>query len=192
MSDSVTLWTVAHQAPLSTGFPRQERRSGLLHPFFQGIFLTPGIALMSPALAGGFFTTESPGKPIRLGEWGKIETSSSQLTLPSTAPRPGAVRSEDREVHLQMIFISHASLAGVEVLEARLGVRFLLAAPLQVWIHLEEGKEMPFWLLQAKPQKLIQRSPGGCWMMWRVQLPLWDRKRVRSGRVQWLGPPQKA
>ena len=25
----------------------------------------PGIKLMSPALAGGFFTTEPPGKPLR-------------------------------------------------------------------------------------------------------------------------------
>ena len=33
----VTPWTVAHQAPLSVGFPRQEYWSGLL---FQGIFLT--------------------------------------------------------------------------------------------------------------------------------------------------------
>ena len=27
-----TLWTVAHQAPLSMGFSRQEHWSGLLHP----------------------------------------------------------------------------------------------------------------------------------------------------------------
>ena len=35
MSDSVTLWTVAHQAPLSMGFSRQEYWSGLS-------FLSPG------------------------------------------------------------------------------------------------------------------------------------------------------
>jgi len=29
MSDSATPWTVAHQAPLSVGFPRQEYCSGL-------------------------------------------------------------------------------------------------------------------------------------------------------------------
>ena len=28
VSDSATPWTVAHQAPLSMGFPRQEYRSG--------------------------------------------------------------------------------------------------------------------------------------------------------------------
>ena len=32
MSDSVTPWTVAHQAPLSMGFPRQEYWSGLSFP----------------------------------------------------------------------------------------------------------------------------------------------------------------
>ena len=32
MSNSVTLWTVAHQAPLSMGFPRQESWSGLPFP----------------------------------------------------------------------------------------------------------------------------------------------------------------
>ena len=36
MSDSVTLWTVARQAPLSMGFPRQEDWSGLPMPFSRG------------------------------------------------------------------------------------------------------------------------------------------------------------
>ena len=53
-----TSWTVAHQAPLSIEFPRQEYWSGLP-------LLTPGdlpdlgikpISLASPALSGGFFT----------------------------------------------------------------------------------------------------------------------------------------
>ena len=54
-----TPWTVAHQAPLSVEFSR-------------GRFPTPGhlpepriepASLMSPALAGGYFTTVPPGKP---------------------------------------------------------------------------------------------------------------------------------
>ena len=61
----VTLWTVAHQAPLSMRFPRQEYWSGL--PFSPPRdLLEPGIKPMSPvspALAGGLFTTEPPGKP---------------------------------------------------------------------------------------------------------------------------------
>ena len=39
MSDSVTLWTVAHQAPVSVGFSRQTHWSGL-HFLLQRIFLT--------------------------------------------------------------------------------------------------------------------------------------------------------
>ena len=54
----VTLWTVAHQAPLSMGFSRQEYQRGC-HALLQGIFLTQGSNLMSPALAGGFFTTSA-------------------------------------------------------------------------------------------------------------------------------------
>ena len=54
------LWTIDHQAPLPMVFPKQEYWSGLPSP---GHLLDPGIEPMSPALAGGFFTTEPPGKP---------------------------------------------------------------------------------------------------------------------------------
>ena len=57
-----TPWTVAHQAPLSMGFLRQEYWSGLPFPA-PGALPDPGIEALSPALAGGFFTAESPGKP---------------------------------------------------------------------------------------------------------------------------------
>ena len=59
------LWTVAYQAPLSMEFSGQEYWSGLP-------FLIPGdlpdwgiepSSIASPALAGGFFITEAPGKP---------------------------------------------------------------------------------------------------------------------------------
>ena len=63
MFDSfATPWTVVCQGPVSMGFPRQEYWSGL--PFLSpGGFPDPGIEPLSPALAGGFFTTEPPGKP---------------------------------------------------------------------------------------------------------------------------------
>ena len=57
----VTLWTVAHQTPLSMGFSRQEYWSGLPCPS-PGHLPDPGIeptSLTSPALAGGFFTTST-------------------------------------------------------------------------------------------------------------------------------------
>ena len=59
----MTPGTIAHQAPLSMGFPRQEYWSGLLFPP-PGDLLDPGINPMSPALAGGFFTSEQPEKPL--------------------------------------------------------------------------------------------------------------------------------
>ena len=59
-------WTATVQAPLSMKFPRQGYLSGL--PFSTpGDLPDPGIELMSPALAGRFFTTEPPGKPPRHG-----------------------------------------------------------------------------------------------------------------------------
>ena len=56
-----TLWTIACQDPLSMGFSRQEYWTGLLCPLL-GDLPGPGIeleSLMSPVLAGGFFTTSS-------------------------------------------------------------------------------------------------------------------------------------
>ena len=56
-----TLWTVAHQAPLWVGFSRQEYWSGLLCPP-SGDLPNTGIkpmSLMSPKLAGRFFTTST-------------------------------------------------------------------------------------------------------------------------------------
>ena len=62
MSTPLQSWTVACQAPLSMGFPRQEGWSGL--PFFPPQDLPdPGTKPLSPALAGRLFTTEPPGKP---------------------------------------------------------------------------------------------------------------------------------
>ena len=63
-----TPWTVASQAPLSMEFSRQEHWSGLLFPSAKDL-CNPGVkftSLASPALAGRFFTTEPPGKPIHL------------------------------------------------------------------------------------------------------------------------------
>ena len=61
-----TPWTVAHQALLSMEFSRQEywREWQCLSP---ADLLDPGIEpapLMSPVLAGGFFTIAPPGKPL--------------------------------------------------------------------------------------------------------------------------------
>ena len=57
-----TPWTVARQTPLSMEFSRQEYWNGLSFPSL-GDLPNTGIKPTSPALAGRFFTTESPGKP---------------------------------------------------------------------------------------------------------------------------------
>ena len=62
VSDSVTPWTIARQAPLFMGFPRQGYWSGLPFPSPED-FPDSGIEPMSPVLAGGFLTAEPPGKP---------------------------------------------------------------------------------------------------------------------------------
>ena len=51
------------QAPPSMEFSRQEYWSGLLFPSL-GDRPDPGIEPVSPILAGRFFTTMPPGKPI--------------------------------------------------------------------------------------------------------------------------------
>ena len=76
-----TLWTVAHLAPLSVGFSRQEYWSGLLCPP-PGDLLNPGMepaSLTSPALAAGFFTTSATWEAhilqARILEWVTISFS---------------------------------------------------------------------------------------------------------------------
>ena len=68
MSDSFeTPWTVAHQAPVSTGFSRKEYWRGLPCPL-QGDRPDPGMkrmSLKSTALAGRFLTTSAIlGSPL--------------------------------------------------------------------------------------------------------------------------------
>ena len=64
-----TLWTVAHQAPLSMRFSRQEYWNSLPFPH-PGDLPSPRnkpMSLMSPALAGKFFTCLAlPGKPTNV------------------------------------------------------------------------------------------------------------------------------
>ena len=78
MSDSfATPWTVAHQAPLSTGYPRQEYWNGLPLPSPGGL-PDPGIkpeSLAVSTLAGRFFTTVTPGKPVPYSKSKSLWTS---------------------------------------------------------------------------------------------------------------------
>ena len=55
-------WTLAHQAPLSMGFPRQECWSGLPCPP-PGDLSNLGIKARSPALQADSLPSEPPAKP---------------------------------------------------------------------------------------------------------------------------------
>ena len=90
VSNSVTPWTVAHQAPLSMGFTRKEYWNGLPFPP-PGDLPDPGIepaSLVSPALAGRFFTTELPGKPL-----GPSESESNSRSVVSDSLPPHGLHS---------------------------------------------------------------------------------------------------
>ena len=79
MSDSfVTPWTVAQQAPLSMGFSSQGHWTGFPPPP-PGDLPDPGIKPTSPALAGGFLTTEPPGNTLYTSvDKSKVPTSGSK------------------------------------------------------------------------------------------------------------------
>ena len=76
-----TLWTVAHQAPLSTAFSRQEYWSGL--PSSRGLSWPRDriCTICNSCNAGGFFTTEPRGKPHH------IRHSEKQILLALLAMR---------------------------------------------------------------------------------------------------------
>ena len=85
-SDSCDPCTVAHQAPLSVGFFRQDYWSGLPFPSFRGSSRPRDRTCIScvSCLAGRFFTTESSGKP--LDNIQDIKNACSQLSsVPLTA-----------------------------------------------------------------------------------------------------------
>ena len=71
------------QAPLFMGFSRQEYGSGLPCPS-PGDLPDTGIEPLSPALAGGFFTTEPPGKPM--ANQRLLSTSTLRRVVPLLSP----------------------------------------------------------------------------------------------------------
>ena len=68
VSDSATPRTVAHRAPLSMGFSRQEYWSELLFSS-PGDLPDPGIKTWSPALQADSLPSEPPRKPIAYDTW---------------------------------------------------------------------------------------------------------------------------
>ena len=83
----------AHQAPLTMGFSNQEYWTGLPFPF-PGDLPQPGIKPASPALAGGFFTTESLGKSISRYEHSIIHNLIPELLRLNCRPMPNTSWSD--------------------------------------------------------------------------------------------------
>ena len=67
-SDSATSWTVAHQAPLSTGFPRREYWSGLPVPSPGDFHLVPKYVLIERLLSAGLVPATGNRSPVQ--PWG--------------------------------------------------------------------------------------------------------------------------
>ena len=101
----VTLWTIAHQGPLSQGFSRQEYWSGLPWPP-PGDLPGPGIkpaSLMSPALAGKFFTT--------IATWEAPEEWLTSANSPEVIYLTISHRTECSEVNLWTWIITYKLFA---------------------------------------------------------------------------------
>ena len=82
-----TQWTVAYQAPPSMGFSRQEYWSELPCPP-PGDLLDLGIKLassMSPAVAGGFFTTSA--KIVKVKSFSRVRLFVTPWTVAYQAPQ---------------------------------------------------------------------------------------------------------
>ena len=124
-------WTVAHQSPLSRGFPRQEYCNRLLFPS-PGDLPNPGIKPVSPALASRFFTTEPPGKPLYISPAASAKSLQSYPTLcdpidgsPPGSPVPGILQLRT----LEWVAISFSNALKWKVKVKSFSRVWLLATP---------------------------------------------------------------
>ena len=85
------LWTIAHQAPPSMGFSRQEYRSGLSFPSPE-VLPDPGIEPRSPALQADALTSAPPGKPLKT----RIQVLTSKISREEREPG-GRKKGEEGE-----------------------------------------------------------------------------------------------
>ena len=80
MSDSVTPWTVALQAPLSMGFAKQNTGMGS-HSFLQEVFLTQGSNLNLPHCRQILYHLSNQGSPIITGEQQQKKKKTLQIFI---------------------------------------------------------------------------------------------------------------
>ena len=136
-------WTVALQASLATGFPRQEYWSGLPSPP-RGDLPSPGIepaSPVSPSLAGRFFTPDPPEKPYK----------NVQRIL------KGYLRAEDK-----LCRVPHPQIWGLGLTAAHWAVDRSAGWPRQSWFTVARQETTPWGT--AEPRLL-----GRCTQ--RVRMP---------------------
>ena len=88
MSNSLRPRGVAHQAPPSMGFSRQEYWSGLPFPS-PGEFPNPRIKSRSPTFQADALTSEPPGKPSTWYQFSSVAQSCPTLCNPMNRSMPG-------------------------------------------------------------------------------------------------------
>ena len=114
----VTPWTVAHQAPLSMGFSRQEYWSWLPLPAPGGLPY-PGIkptVLTSPALAGRFFTTSATWEAsVGISQPLKISLK-SEVVYPNKRQYPKKLKAKNGLQLLIDKILKHSLLVPIQYL----------------------------------------------------------------------------
>ena len=149
VSNSVTPWSAACQAPLSLRFSRQEYWSGLPRPPPENL-LDPGIEPVfpvSPALPGRFFTTST-----RLGSPTLVQRPSCSLTFWNALPGQRA----DQVLSVSSLQSPGGWGEGLQPRMAWGGESYLLLAPpdTEPWAAHERGG--PHQPLAAGPGQLHQ------------------------------------
>ena len=148
VSDSVPPWTVAHQAPLSMGFSRQEYWSRQLFPS-PGDLPNPGIELRSLALQAVSLATEPPEKP------------QNTVQCISWESNPGLPRGRQEFYH----WTTNASLkilTGIFQLNNWQDLAFQGSTwDPSVWIRCLHNSFLSYSVGQGKSQGLVQRQNVG-------------------------------
>ena len=162
-------WTVAHQAPLSLEFSRQEYSSGLPFPS-PGDLLGPGIEPVSPEspeLAGRFFTTEP-----RRGPWNASLSSSNgyqkgnlRVSFSGDSLQPPALLFSPQKRNLESFLgeLSFTDLVNLRssvfsINKAAVPSVAWVVSPRCVWCLVQNGGEGVCGRKQRKDMEETQRS----------------------------------
>ena len=157
MADSfVTPWTAAHQAPLRTGFPRQEYWGRVPFPA-PGDLPDPGVRLVSPALAGRFFTTEPPRKPLKNIQVHKMRWEGKGFRLMIWTPSELCAEINIM-IHHQKHFHLLATSNGLFSSWRKLGIRSTLICTVFPLQSTGPGRGQETFLYAVKQEKLSSKS----------------------------------